>query len=427
MTQSDTIGASASSFDTPKPKTAKRRLLRHRIIAGALPLIVIVGAVGATVGMSALAPQPEEVEDPIKALPVLTATATTDTVQLTVRTQGEVQPRTEIDLIGEASGRITYMSPNFIEGGAFHRGELLLRIDPAEYRLRVTQARAAVSQAETVLAREKSESELARMDWADLGRGGEATPLTLREPQMAEAGAQLESARAQLAEAELRLARTEVRAPFDGRVTEREVDAGEFVGLNGRLGRVYATDIMDVRLPLTQNELREAGLYLGYASDAENGVPVSLSADMAGTRAEWSGAITRTEARFDSTSRVLHAFVEVADAFSGEARFPLAPGLFVTAEIAGPVLENIVTVPRAALRGEADVYVANDDGTLSVRRVVVQSSDRDRVVLTSGLSAGERVIVSPIRGASDGMKIEVVDPSASAIPVAEADVQKEGA
>jgi hypothetical protein len=195
--------------------------------------------------------------------------------------------------------------------------------------------------------------------------------------------------------------------------------------MNGRLGRVYSTGIMDVRLPLTQNELRQAGLYLGYSAKAEDGIPVTLSADMAGTRAEWTGAITRTEARFDSQSRVLHAYVEVNDAFAGEAEFPLAPGLFVTAEIAGPVLDDVVTVPRAALRGDASVYVAKDDGTLGVRTVAVQSSDRDRVVLTSGIAPGERVVISPIRGATDGMKIEVVDPSAQA--VAEAVSQKEGA
>ncbi|MEL6688010.1 MAG: efflux RND transporter periplasmic adaptor subunit [Pseudomonadota bacterium] len=392
---------------------AKKKLLRHRIVAVALPLIVIIGAVGATVGMSALSPEPEEKEDVIKALPVLTASAQSDTVQLSVLTQGEVQPRTEINLINQVPGRITYMSPNFIEGGVFEKGDLLVRIDPAEYRLRVTQARANVSQAETVLAREQSESELARMDWEDLGSGGEATPLTLREPQMAEAAAQLEAAKASLAEAELQLSRTEVRAPFDGRVIERAVDAGEFVGMTGQLGQIYASDIMDVKIPLTQNELRQTGVYLGYAADGDAGLPVTLSADIAGRRVEWQGHITRTDARFDRQSRVLHAYVEVRDPFGGETGQPaLGPGLFVDADIAGPVLDNVVTVPRAALRGDDEVYIVEED-TLTIRSVEVQSSNRDRAVLTSGITPGDQVIVSPIRGAATGMKIEVVDRAAS--------------
>lgn len=408
------IGDAASESVTPSVQAKKKKLLRHRMIAIALPLIVIVGAVGATVAMSALAPVPEETEDPIKALPVLTAIAQSDDVQLSVRTQGEVQPRTEINLINEVSGRITYMSPDFIEGGAFRRGDLLVRIDPAEYRLRVTQARANVSQAETVLARERSESEIARMDWEDLGSGGEATPLTLREPQMAEAAAQLEAAKARLAEAELQLARTEIRAPFDGRVIERAVDAGEFAAQNGRLGEVYASDIMDVRIPLTQNELRQTGVYLGYSADGDAGVPVTLSADISGRRAEWTGYITRTDARFDSQSRVLHAYVEVRDPFKdvsvGQAA--LGPGLFVDAEIDGTVLEGVVTIPRSALRGEDEVYLAGSDDTLTIQKVEVQSSTRDRVVLTGGLNSGDKVIVSPIRGAATGMKIEVVERTA---------------
>jgi RND family efflux transporter MFP subunit len=253
------------------------------------------------------------------------------------------------------------------------------------------------------------------MDWEDLGRGGTPTPLTLREPQMAEAAAQLESAKAQLAEAELQLSRTEIRAPFDGRVTERLVDAGEFVGMNSRLGKIYATDIMDVRLPMTQTDLRQAGLFLGYEAGATDGVPVKLTLTSIGSQSEWTGHITRTDGRFDSQSRVLHVYAEVRNPFAGvsEGRPPLAPGLYVDAEINGPTIDNVVTIPRAALRGSSDVYVANNDGTLSIRTVQVQSSDRTQAVLMGGISAGDAVITSPIRGVAEGMTIEVVDPNAA--------------
>ena len=401
---------------TAKPRRRPRKLWILRALIFVLPVIVLLAAIGGTVAMSAFAPEPEETEDPIKALPVLTARAQTGSVTLTVKAQGEVQPRTEINIVSQVSGRITYMSPKFIDGGRFNRGDLLVQIDPAEYNLRVIQARANVSQAETVLAREKSEAELARMDWADLGTGGTPTPLTLREPQMAEAAARLEAAKAQLAEAELQLSRTNIRAPFDGRVTTRLVDAGEFVGASSRLGNVYATDIMDVRLPLSQSDLRQAGLYLGYESGGDMTITVTLSANIAGEYTEWVGEIARTDSRFDSQSRVLHAYAEVRQPFGdgSSQKAPLAPGLYVEADIAGPTLDNIVTIQRAALRGDNQVYVANDDGTLSVRIVEVLSSDRNRVVIGSGLKAGEATITSPIRGVADGMKIEVVDPKTSA-------------
>lgn len=401
-------------LDGAGPRKKPRKLLVLRLLTFALPIVVLGAAVGGTVAMSAFAPEPEETDTPIKAQPVLTAMAKTDSVMMTVKAQGEVQPRTEINIVAQVGGRITYMSPNYIAGGRFDRGELLVRIDPAEYRLRVTQARANISQAETVIAREQSEADLARIDWADLGRGGTPTPLTLREPQMAEAAAQLESARAQLAEAELQLARTEIRAPFTGRVTERLVDAGEFVGTNSRLGRIYGTDIMDVRLPMTQTDLRQAGLFLGYEAKGDAGVPVRLTLSSIGSTSEWTGYITRTDGRFDSQSRVLHVYAEVRNPFENvsEGRPPLAPGLYVDAEINGPTIDNVITIPRAALRGAADVYVANDDGTLSIRTVDVQSSNRTQAVLNGGLNAGDAVITSPIRGVAEGMKIEVVDPNA---------------
>lgn len=406
--QSNTIGSEP-------PRKRSRKLLVLRFLTFVLPIVVLGGAVGTTVALSALSPTPEETDTPIKAQPVLTARAKTDSVMMTVRAQGEVQPRTEINIVAQVGGRIAYMSPDYIQGGRFDRGDLLVRIDPAEYKLRVTQARANVSQAQTVLARERSESDLARLDWEDLGGGGTPTPLTLREPQMAEAAAQLESAKAQLAEAELQLSRTEIRAPFDGRVTERLVDAGEFVSTNSRLGRIYGTDVMDVRLPMTQTDLAQAGLFLGYEAGADAGVPVRLTLTSIGSQSEWTGHITRTDGRFDSQSRVLHVYAEVRNPFENisEDRPPLAPGLYVDAEINGPTIDNVITIPRAALRGSSDVYVANDDGTLSIRTVEVQSSDRVQAVLRSGLSAGDAVITSPIRGVAEGMKIEVVDPTAT--------------
>jgi len=108
------------------------------------------------------------------------------------------------------------MSPKFIEGGQFSKGELLVRIDPREYELRLVQARANVAQSQTILTREQSEANLARADWDDLGREGAPTPLTLRAPQMAEAAAKLEAAKAQVDEAQLQLDRASLYAPFTG-------------------------------------------------------------------------------------------------------------------------------------------------------------------------------------------------------------------
>ncbi|GGX70108.1 hemolysin D [Litorimonas cladophorae] len=384
-----------------------------RVLLLLLPLLIIGGAIGGFVAMGALKPKPEEKVDVVKAIPVLTSTATQEDVTLSVNVQGEVQPRTEINLVPQVSGLATYMSPKFIEGGQFNKGDLMVRIEPAEFELRVIQAKANVAQAETVISREQSESNLARRDWEELGRGEEATPLILREPQMAEARAQLASAKARLAEAELQLTRTSLYAPFEGRVTIRHVDQGEFVTAGTKLGEIYATDIMDVRLPLTNEELRRAGMTLGFeAARSTSGIPVKLSADVAGTFSQWQGHVVRTDSRFDSQTRVLYAYAEVKDPFGAGADngTPLAPGIFVNAAVEGQKIANAIIIPRSALRGNDKVYVAEDD-TLSIRDVNVISSDRNRAVLDGGLSVGDIVITSPIRGVADGMKIAVVKPN----------------
>ncbi len=395
----------------------RKTLWIWRALIFVLPVLVIAGSIGSFAAMSALKPTPEEKEDVVKAIPVLTAIAAQDDVTLKVSVQGEVQPRTEINMVPQVSGLITYMSTKFIEGGRFNKGDLLVRIEPTEFELRVTQAKASVAQAETVVTREVSESNMARRDWDDLGRSGEPTPLTLREPQMAEAKAQLASAKARLAETELQLARTSLYAPFTGRVTLRHVDQGEFVTAGTTLGEVYATNVMDVRLPMTNDELRRAGLSLGFETSPVGsggktpGIPVTLSADVAGTYSEWQGRIVRTDSRFDSQTRVLYAYAEVRDPFGAGASngVPLAPGLYVTAAIDGQKLNNVIVIPRTALRGEDKVYLAKDD-ILSIKTVTVISSNRDDVILSGGIEMGDAVITSPIRSVADGMKIAVVKP-----------------
>jgi hypothetical protein len=173
---------------------------------------------------------------------------------------------------------------------------------------------------------------------------------------------------------------------------------------------------MDVRLPLTNADLAQAGLTLGFIAGSKTlGIPVTLSANVAGTYQTWSGEIVRTDSGFDPKTRVLFAYVEVKDPF-GQGT-PLVPGLFVDAEIAGQVLDAIITIPRAGLRGKNEVFVANSDGTMSIKKVEVVSSDRDKAVLRGGIAPGTEVITTPIRGAAEGMKIEVVDRDASGQPL----------
>ena len=389
----------------------------RRFFVFAAPVIVLVAAIGGNVVMGALQPKPEEKEEEVKATPVVAVAAEEETVRLTVSTQGEASPRTEINLAPYVSGRIAYVSPNFIEGGAFKKDEVLLSIEDAEYAFRVTQARSNVAQARSRYASEKAEADSAQKDFEELGIG-EGSDLALRKPQMAEAAAMLASARAALGEAELQLSRTKIVAPFDGRVAEKQVDIGEFVSPGTALGQIFSTGVMEVKLPLTDSELGQLGLSIGFAENsAAKGPAVTLSAVVAGVPRIWQGRIVRTDSRFDPKTRVMFAYAEVEDPYGAGADngAPLAAGLFVNAEIEGRLIDSAVVVPRSAMRGDGVVYVVRADNTMEIRTVSVAKSDRDRAILTAGLAAGERVITSPVSGAADGVTVAVAgDESASA-------------
>lgn len=374
-----------------------------------LPLLVLVGAVFLFIQMGKLKPAPETKQEPPRAAPVVTAIAQERDVALSVTAQGEVRPRNEINFAVQVGGKISYVSPNFIEGGQFIKGETLLRIESTEYDLRVTQARANVAQAETALTRELSEADIARQDWDDLG-AGQASALTLRQPQVAEARARVAANLAALDEAKLSQSRTVLRAPFNGRVREKLVDRGEYVTPGLKLARLYGIETSDVKLPLTDNDLSKIGLGIGFQhSQKSPGPNVVLTANVAGAPQKWHGTVTRTSSSYDASTRVLFAYVEVKKPYGkGSSNgTPLASGLFVNAEIAGRDVASGIVVPRNALRGSDTVYVANDDNTLSIRTVKVASSERDQVVIVQGLSAGEQVITSPVRSVAEGMKIEI--------------------
>ncbi|MFS2318552.1 efflux RND transporter periplasmic adaptor subunit [Maricaulis sp. D1M11] len=387
------------------------KALIGRVIAIGVPVGIIVGGVLMIGVMGSMRPEPEPAEQGPEGVAVFTTTARSEPVSLSVTTNGEVRPLTEINLVPQVSGRITYVNPNFIEGGFFEAGETLIRIEDADYRLAVTRASAQVAQAEQALLREQAESELAREEWDELGEG-EASALTLREPQMAEARAQLAAARASLQSARLDLQRTQVSAPFAGRVRTKNADLGQFVTTGATLGQVFSTDRVEIRLPLADHELALLNLPLAYAADsAETALPVTLSATVAGTQYNWEGRLMRTDSSIDPRTRVLSAIAVVDDPYGvgADRGMPLAVGLFVDASIDGTQVDNAIVLPRSALRGTSDVYVMGDDNRLEIRPVDVITSDTDRVIISGGVSRGEEIITSAVRAASDGILVRAVN------------------
>ncbi|MEL7128664.1 MAG: efflux RND transporter periplasmic adaptor subunit [Pseudomonadota bacterium] len=383
-----------------------------RILAFVLPLLIIVvlGAGGAAV-LGALKPEPETTDEAPQALAVFAERIERRDLSIVVSAQGEVRPRAEINLTPQVAGRIAYVSDRFIDGGFVRQGETIARLDTADYELGVVRAKSGVAAAQQALAREEAEAELAIRDIEELGLES-SSPLARREPQLAEARASLDSAYAQLGDANLALERTSIRAPFDGRVREKTVDVGQFVTQAQSLGRIFSTDIVEVSLPLTDEQMGQLGLPLAFTETQDKpGPEVVFSANVGGERREWRGRITRTAAAVNTQSRLINVFGEVRDPYGAGADgdAPMAPGLFVTADIQGKTTEDVLWAPRSAVRGNDELYIGSqdDDGLLSIRPVNVLFSDASGAYFETGAEVGELAIVSPIQAAFDGMRLRV--------------------
>ena len=399
---------SSSNYSIPEKKGG----ILRKILAIAVPILILIGFVVATSIFIALNKKPQEKKRNFNTLAVIADYAKQEDVQLRVSTQGEARPQIEIDLVPQVGGKVVYVSPNFIEGGIFRKGETLLRIEDADFRVAVIRAEAGVAQAQQVLIREKAEGDIARQDYAELGRG-EPTPLALREPQQAQARAALQAAEAELQAAKLNLSRTEVKAPFSGRVRSKSSDVGQFISPGRLLGRIFSNDIVEVRLPLSDTQLSKLDLPLAYFAESRESAPrVDLNAMVAGKVRHWDGRIMRTDSTYDTSTRALFAIAEVFDPYgkgASEDGVPLAPGLFVDADIDGKKFENVITIPRDGLRPQDEVYIVDNVGKAEIRKVSVLDTTSERAVLTGGVEVGELVVLSPMERSRVEITLKVLD------------------
>lgn len=387
----------------------------RRTLQVLLPLVIVAAGAGAAIALKNLRAEPE-VKAPEVVLPLVeTVEAAFEDVVLEVHAQGTVLPRSQTVLIAEVSGRVEWVSSALVSGGFFETGEELVRIDTVDYQVAVEDARGRIAQAELRAAQEKADAEVARADWDRLGLG-EPDDLVLRKPQLADANAGLAAAKAMLRKAELDIERCSMRAPYPGRVRTENIDVGQFVMRGQELARIYAIDYAEVRLPLADTQLEFVDLPLAYrhedSGNGPSGVPVTLSTHFAGRRHTWPGRIVRTEGEIDPKTRMVVAVARVEDPYTrGETsdRPPLAVGMFVDAVIEGNVARDAVVLPRAVRRNVNQVWVLDDGDRIRFRTVDTLKLERDRIVLSGGIQPGERIVLTPVESATDGMQVRVVD------------------
>ncbi|WP_420617434.1 efflux RND transporter periplasmic adaptor subunit [Candidatus Palauibacter sp.] len=395
----------------------------RRVVQGTIVLGVGVLGFAILFGMRAA---PAEVEPPRVIPTVSTVPARVTQGAIKVRGGGTVRPSAEVTIAPQVGGRVIWTAPALVSGGRFLENESLLRVDPADYENAVEAAEADVAQREVALLEAEENARLALDEWRRLAERENLDPtppnaLVTRQPQLDAAAAALRSARARLEDARLALERTWIRAPFNGIVREETVDLGQFVAAGQTVGRLYATDAVEIVVPLSDNEaaLIER-LWSARAGDAATRIPVEIVSEYGGTEYAWSGYVDRAEAALDEQTRTVDVVVTVPEPFTppedDAGRPPLLIGSYATVDIEGTSFEEYAVVPAAAVR-DGDVLWTVADDTLLVMTPVepVQEVDDEAVVL-GPIPDGTPVIVSMLLFVTDGMTVRPIQMLESADP-----------
>lgn len=355
------------------------------------------------------------------------------TYPVRVAAQGSVQPRTRSTLVPEVAGMIVEMSPSFRPGGFFEKDEVLLKLDPVDYETAVTIAQASVALAKVTLAEEQARAEQAVENWKALGRQGAPGEFASRVPQVTRAKADLAAAEARVVKAQRDLQRTIIRAPYAGQVLEQAVDVGQYVGQGTTLGRIFATDYVEVRLPLPERESQFIRLPERYrdAADTAPAAKVRLLTHAAGKPVKWEGRLVRVESALDENTRQTTAVAQIDNPFAKreDGAPPLKIGQFIEAEVEGDPLQNMFVIPRSAVRAGNEIILITPQQTLRRMNVEPVVGTAEHLVIAANLPKGPQegdvLCLTPIPFPADGAKVKSVvrgelDPDAVAGPKKEA-------
>jgi RND family efflux transporter MFP subunit len=376
-----------------------------------LPLIVIIVAFVIAGLMSLTKPDSLELESPNREVAVKTAVIQKSQVQLKVKSQGTVQPLTKTMLVSEVSGIVMALAPQFEVGGTFAKGDVLIKLDPADYQVAKQRADAQLQSAKAQLLSEQARSTQAKKEWEMTGRPlSEAPVLALRSPFLAEAQSRLLQAQAEVKQAELKLQRTVIRTPYAGMISATMVDVGQYVTIGARLGETFAIDFAEIRLPMTDKDLSKLGWNATSADQSIfNKNKVQLKSTVNGKSVTWQAVLVRSEGTIEQSSRVQYLVAQVADPYNIKGvvdRPRLLIGSFVEAMVSGKMIDDVYTLPRHALRSNNRVATVDSDQRLKLLAVDYTYEDHANYYVNAGLEGQVEVVTSGMGIMVDGMKLK---------------------
>lgn len=397
-----------------------------RISSFLIAVLIIAGSVALASFLVSRAPEPARVEPPPQLPYAQTSTVIAGSGAIPVYGAGTVRAGAEVDIAPQVGGRIVWVDAGFQSGGRVQAGQTIFRIEQADYLYRVQEAEANLAAHRVAHLEEQEQAQIARAEYerytarqaGNTAQPG-VSPLTLREPQLEAAQAELKRAEALLADARLALSRTRVAAPFDGHVRAESVDIGQIVMAGQAVGRLSASDYVEVVVSLSDRDAALIpGLWRLEAGDGGGGeqeVRALVATRYGAGKYAWKGYVDRAETALNEQTRTIDVVVRVPDPFgagipvgastSVGASPPLLIGDFVEVEITGLAPESYFRAPRAALQSGNELWIVNADGRVNIVPVqVLQRADAE-VFVTGKLQQGQTVITAGIRFATAGMQV----------------------
>lgn len=312
-----------------------------------------------------------------------------------VKESGIVQSRNTVALTPQVSGQVVYISENLASGGVFAKGEVLFRLDSADYQAEVDRARAEVSSAEANLQVELAEAAIAKQEWALVRPGEDVPALVAREPQIAKARASLESAEARVRTAELSLQRVDFSLPFSGRIVESSVELGQRLSAHQSYGKAYAFASVEVSVPV--------GVEILDALEPVVGREAKVHITSRRNPSEYAAMVKRVEAELDAVTRlgrVIVGFLHPAE---------VVPGTFVTVEIVGPVVEGAFVIPEQAMSEARSAWVVKN-GRLQQRSLEFLGLTEDKSLIVASFDTGEGLVISPLTEPVESTPARILNP-----------------
>jgi len=362
-----------------------------RRFAGTFQLLFVVSVVGAAILLSVSLKPDESASYPTPAVqrPVVSVVEPIEnSYQPTVRLNGVVESRTTTEVIPQVSGRVIEVSSKFRPGSRVAKGDVLLRIDPADYRLAVERTLAEIEAARSELALLEAQATAEKQVWNQQFPERKIPDLIARIPQIAATKARIQSAEAARETAELSLQRTVIRAPFNARVLDTRLAVGQVVSTGSMVGSMFAVDNLEIAVPVSLEELALIGDAIGQAASIvrEGGIDNELT-----------GLVVRQAAALNEQTRLGTLYVSADETES------LMLGEFVSVEIVGQDAPQTYRVPAASLTSRDQIWVVND-GRLEERRVEVLGTE-DSVAVVRAFDTADGIVAIPPADVRAGLEV----------------------